>query len=132
MRKNLCALSALLLTVMPISAHHAFAAEYNENELVRVFGTVTNFSWTNPHAWLHVDGKDESGTFATWSVEMGSPNGLLRRGWKRTDLKKGDRITVCGYGAKDGSNTANARHVTLPGGRTLFGGFQTTPRAPGK
>jgi hypothetical protein len=134
MSKTLCAAAAaLLLTTMRISAHHAFAAEYDENKRVTVSGTVTSFKWTNPHAWLYVVGKDESGKVASWSFEMGSPNGLVHRGWKkRTELKRGDQVTVEGYGAKDGSNTANARTVTMPDGRKLFGGFQSTPGAPVK
>jgi hypothetical protein len=123
---------ALLLPVLRMSAHHAFAAEYDENKLVAVSGTVTAFKWTNPHAWLYVDGKDESGKETSWSFEMGSPGGLIRRGWRSTELKKGDQITVDGYAAKDGSNLANARTVTLPDGRKLFGGFKSTPGAPAK
>jgi hypothetical protein len=117
---------------MRLSAHHAFASEYDEKKLVTVSGTVTNFKWTNPHAWLYVEGKDEAGTVGSWSFEMGSPNGLLHRGWKTLELKQGDQITVTGYLAKDGGNLANARTVTMPDGRKLFGGFQTTPGAPGK
>jgi hypothetical protein len=133
MSKTLCtAAAALLLTAMPISAHHAFAAEYDQNKLVTVSGTVTGFEWTNPHAWLYVEAKDESGKVATWNFEMGSPNGLLHRGWTRTALKKGDQVTVEGYGAKDGNNIANARTVTMPDGRKLFGGFMSTPGAPHK
>lgn len=122
----------MLLAAMRISAHHAFTAEYDENKLVAVSGTVTRFVWSNPHAWLYVDGKDESLKLAGWRFEMGSPNGLLHRGWKRTELKVGDPVTVDGYRAKDGSNVANARVVILPDGRKLFGGFQTTPGAPAK
>jgi hypothetical protein len=133
MSKTLCvAAAALFLTALRISAHHAFAAEYDENKRVTVSGTVTGFKWANPHAWLYVDGEDESGKAASWSFEMGSPNGLVRRGWRRADLNKGDRVTVEGYGAKDGNNVANAGTVTLPDGRKLFGGFQTTPGAPVK
>ena len=125
-------LAALLLVTMRVSAHHAFAAEYDENKRVTVSGTVTKFQWTNPHAWLYVDGKDESGKVSSWSFEMGSPNGLVHRGWRKAELKKGDEVTVEGYGAKDGSDVANARTVTMPDGRKLFGGFQTTPGAPVK
>jgi hypothetical protein len=133
MSKTLCAAAAaVLLATMRISAHHAFAAEYDENKRVTVSGTVTRFEWTNPHAWLYVDGKDESGKVITWKFEMGSPNGLVHRGWTRTALKKGDQVTVEGYGAKDGSNIANVRTVTMPDGRKLFGGFHTTPGAPVK
>src|SRR5882757_2915700 len=130
MSRNLCAAAALLLTTMRISGHHAFAAEYDEHKPVTVSGTVTRFEWTNPHAWVYVDGKDESNKVTSWSFEMGSPNGLLHRGWRRMELKKGDQVRVEGYRAKDGSNLANARTVTLPDGRKLFGGFQTTPGAP--
>jgi hypothetical protein len=133
MRRTVCAAAAaLLLATMRISAHHAFTAEYDENKRVTISGTVTKFEWTNPHAWLYVDGKDESLKVTSWSFEMGSPNGLLHRGWTRTDLKKGDPVTVDGYRAKNGSKVANARTVTLPDGRKLFGGFQTTPGAPAK
>src|SRR5271154_1376364 len=102
------AAAALLLATTRISAHHAFAAEYDENKRVTVSGMVTRFEWTNPHVWLYVDGKDENDKVASWSFEMGSPNGLLRRGWRRMELKKGDRITVEGFRAKDGRNVANA------------------------
>jgi hypothetical protein len=134
MSKTLWAVAAALLfvTTMRISAHHAFAATYDENKLVTVSGIVTKFEWTNPHAWLYIDGKDASGKVGSWGFEMGSPGGLTSRGWKKTAVKKGDQITVDGYGAKDGRNVANARNVTLPDGRKLFGGFQTTPGAPVK
>lgn len=122
----------LLLTPMSALAHHAFASEYDENKRVRVSGTVTEFKWTNPHAWLTVDQKDESGKVTKWNFEMGSPNGLSTRGWRKTDVKAGDQIVVEGYGAKDGSNVANAATVTLADGRKLFGGFQETPGAPVK
>ena len=134
MRRNACAAAAtaLFLATVRISAHHAFTAEYDENKRVTVTGTVTKFAWTNPHAWLYVDGKDESLKVANWGFEMGSPNGLLHRGWSRTELKKGDQVTVEGYRAKDGSNVANARTVTMPDGWKLFGGFQSTPGAPAR
>jgi hypothetical protein len=133
MSKMLCAaMVALLVTTMRLSAHHAFAAEYDENKLITISGVVTKFEWTNPHALLYVDGRDAEGKTGSWKFEMGSPGGLESRGWKKTDLKKGDQITVDGYAAKDGSNLANARTVMLPDGRKLFGGFQTTPGAPAK
>ena len=131
MNRTLCAAAvALLLAATRASAHHAFAAEYDENKLVTVSGTVTGFKWTNPHAWLYVEGKNESGKVTSWGFEMGSPNGLVHRGWKRTELKNGDQVTVEGYRAKDGANVANARTVTVPDGGKLFGGFQSTPGAP--
>lgn len=124
------AAAMLLFTAARSSAHHAFAAEYDENKLVTVSGIVSNFEWTNPHALLYVDGRDAEGKAGSWKFEMGSPGGLEKRGWKKTDLKNGDRITVDGFAAKDGSTLANARRVTLADGRKLFGGFQSTPGNP--
>jgi hypothetical protein len=133
MRKLLSiAPTVLLSATLRISAHHAFAAEYDENKRVTVSGTVTRFRWSNPQTWLDIDGKDASGKAAKWGFEMGSPGGLTRRGWKQTELKTGDPVTVEGFAAKDGSNLANATTITLPDGRKLFGGFQTTPGAPVK
>jgi len=126
------AAAALFLTAIRASAHHSFAAEYDENKLITISGVVTKFEWTNPHALLYVDGKDAEGKAGSWKFEMGSPGGLESRGWKKTDLKKGDQITLDGYAAKDGSNIANARTVRLPDGRKLFGGFQATPGNPFK
>ena len=132
MSRTLCAAvaAALLVTAIRASAHHSFAAEYDENKLVAISGIVTTFEWINPHALLYV--RDAEGKGGGWKFEMGSPGGLQSRGWKKTDLKKGDQITVDGYVAKDGSNLANARTVTLPDGRKLFGGFQATPGNPFK
>ena len=124
------AAALLLLTTLRILAHHAFAAEYDENKLVTISGAVTGFKWSNPHAWLYVEENDGSNKITSWSFEMGSPGGLLHRGWRRTELKKGDPVTVDGYRAKNGSRVANARTITLPDGRKLFGGFQSTPGAP--
>ena len=131
MSKTLYAVTiALLLTTMRISAHHAFAAEYDENRRISVSGTVTDFQWINPHAWLYVDGRDERGKVTRWSFEMGSVGGLTARGWKKTDLKAGDRVTVEGFGAISGKNVANPTTITLPDGRKLFAGFAATPGAP--
>jgi len=120
----------LLLAAARVLAHHAFAAEYDAEKRVTVSGTVTRFEWTNPHVWLEVAGTGEDGKHTTWNFEMGSPNGMLHRGWRRMELKPGDQVTVEGYRAKDGRNVANARTVTMPDGRKLFGGFQSTPSAP--
>jgi len=115
----------LLLGLVCTPAHHAFDAEYDGSALVSITGKLTRLTWTNPHAWLYVTGKD-----GPWRFEMGAPGGLLSRGWKRGDLRTGDTITIDGYRAKNGHAVANARIVTLPDGRKLFGGFQSTPREP--
>ena len=109
------ATAGLLLVVMPVLAHHSFQAEYDENKLVTVNGTVTKVAWTNPHVMLNVDVRDDRGNVANWEMELASPNGLLRQGWKLDSLKPGDQVTVSGYAARDGSHLINARRVILGG-----------------
>jgi hypothetical protein len=104
----------------PAAAQHAFTAEFDAAKPVKLTGTVTKIEWTNPHAYFFIDVRDESGKVTNWALEMGSPNGLMRQGWARTSLTIGDVVTVDGSRAKDGSNVANAKNVTLANGQRLF------------
>ena len=120
----------LLFQVLPAWAHHAFAAEFDAKNGITLSGAVTRFEWSNPHAWIYLDVKDEGGKATNWSFELGSPKVLLRRGWRRDALKEGDQVTIQGFRAKDGSNVANAHTVTLPDGRSVFAGSQGADDRP--
>jgi hypothetical protein len=116
----LAASAGLVLTSLPVLAHHSFAAEYDEKKPITIKGTVSKVEWTNPHARFYVDVKDDSGKMITWNFELASPNVLIRGGWTRKSLQVGDLVTVTGSQAKDGAYLANAASVIGADGKRLF------------
>ncbi len=129
MRRTLALLFAVSVTMLgaQLLAHHAFSAEFDAARPVKLRGVITKVEWINPHSWLHMDVKDEaSGKVASWKVEMGAPNQLLRRGWNKNTLPVGTEIIVEGYRAKNGSEIANGGNVVLADGKKLFVGSSGT------
>jgi hypothetical protein len=129
-RWSVAATLVMLAAAAPLVAHHSFAAEFDGSKPVTLTGTVTKMDWINPHAWLHMDVKGADGKVISWMVEGGAPNALLRRGWNKNSLPPGTVVIVQGFRARDGSNRANGRDVTLPDGKKLFIGSPGTG-APG-
>jgi Family of unknown function (DUF6152) len=113
-------LAALTAVAVPVLAHHSFAAQYDATKKISLKGAVTKVEWMNPHARFYIDVKDEAGKVINWELELGSPNGLMRRGWTRNTLKIGDSVEVDGSLAKDGSKLANAQSVKDATGKRLF------------
>ena len=113
--------TALLSLGFAVKAHHSFSAVFDAESPVEVTGTVTLVEWMNPHAWFYVDVEDENDELVNWAFEMGSPNGLRRRGWSRTTVNVGDVISISGYRARDGSSRGNVASITLADGRELTG-----------
>lgn len=121
----------LVVPLTPLSAHHSFEAEYDFNKTITFTGTVTKMEWMNPHAHFYVDVKDQNGKVTNWNCELGAIPVLLKQGWRKDSLKAGDTVTVNGYLPKDGTKAmANARTVTLPDGRRVFGGSSAGNQAP--
>ena len=117
----------ITLAPAPVSAHHAFAAEFDATKPVRFEdATVTRMEWVNPHVWIHVDVALADGTVEKWAIEAGTPNVLFRRGFTRRSLLPGVDVLVDGYQAKDGTNRANGRDITLSDGTKLFLGSSGT------
>lgn len=103
----------VLLGAAGVAAHHSFDAEYDSKKPITVTGYVTKLDWINPHAYVYIDVKDESGSVKNYRVEMGPPYALVRGGWKRDTVKIGDKVTVTGAAlAKNGSSAAGSMQTT--------------------
>jgi hypothetical protein len=121
-RLALITAATLFVLVASAYAHHPFAAEYDWTKPVTLTGTVNKVEWSNPHAMLYMDAKDESGKMQKWTLEMGSPSALTRAGWNRNTLKMGDQITVDAWLSKSKGDRANVKSVKLADGHELSGG----------
>lgn len=121
--KSLIVVSGFVLAAAAqLSAHHSFAAEFDANKRVILKGTVTKVDWRNPHIYVYLNVKDDTGKVTEWACEGGPPNVLLREGWTRNSVKEGDEVTIDGAAAKDGSKRCNSRSVNLADGRKVFAG----------
>lgn len=108
------AVAYLLCAARPLVAHHSFGAEYDGTKPVTLTGVITSVQWTNPHIYFFLDVKDKNGNAANWKFEGYPPVVLNRIGWKKTEtMLPGDTVTVFGWRARDGTNWAHSRHVTL-------------------
>ena len=112
--------AAFFATVPLLVAHHGLAA-FDTTHIVTMQGTITDFKWINPHAYVYADIADASGKVANWSLECGSLAMLSRFGWSPTVLKRGDHVTIRGFIAKDHSAYMSLQKIDLPNGKSLQG-----------
>ena len=110
--------AALILLSIPVFAHHS-TAEYDMTALTSVKGTVTQFEWSNPHAYIHIQAKDDKGNAVEWTAELASLGMLSRVGWKRDAVKPGDEITILGNRAKNGKNSMRLNKIVFANGQEL-------------
>jgi uncharacterized protein DUF6152 len=127
MKRNLLTIlslaAALLIAAVPVLAHHAISAEFDSAKPVKFTGTVKSVDWMNPHIYVNIEAKDESGKTVLYSVEGGPPNSLFRQGWRKDSLKPGDVVQVTGIRAKKAeSNRIGTAKIVTADGKTMFRG----------
>ena len=130
MKTVLTSVCVLIVAAVSASAHHAFSSEFDANRPVKLRGSVTKVELINPHSWIHIDVKGTDGKVVSWAIEGGTPNTLFRLGITKDSLPVGTEILVDGYQARDGTNRANGRDITLTDGKKIFIGG-SSPGAPG-
>jgi hypothetical protein len=122
MSRRIVYVFALTLTFLACAgqllAHHG-SSNYDMSKTVSVKGSVTEFSFINPHSAIYLEAKDDKGNAQKWLVEADSPNNLARNGWTRDSIKPGDQVTIVGNPLKDGSKVMRLRKVTFSDGREL-------------
>jgi hypothetical protein len=121
-RKLASGVIGALVTASPLLAHHEW--QVDRTKRVTVQGTVTAFTWANPHVMIALD-VQANGTIEKWTVGGSSPQFMTTCGWNKKTLKPGDVITVIGYRFKDGSNAARVQTVLMPNGKEMYYGAPT-------
>ena len=110
---------AVLAGVKPASAHHSFAVYFDDQTIITVTGSVTDFRFTNPHAVISFSVKSADGHVEPWRAETNAVTLLRRRGWTKDSLTIGEVITIEGWRARDGSNYMRMRTVKRANGTVL-------------
>ncbi len=118
---GLLAAVAALGLAGPAASHHSFAM-FNQREIMTIVGTVVEFQWTNPHAFIELEER-RGGSVRHWSIELNSPNNLSRQGWRRTSLRPGERVTLRMNPLRDGSPGGLFLDLTKADGTTLDSGL---------
>jgi uncharacterized protein DUF6152 len=116
---------ALVAVCVPVFAHHGGAA-YDTDKNITVKGKVTDYVWSNPHVFVKVDVKDDSGNIVHWIVEAQNPVSMLQIGWSKNTFKPGDDVEIDAMPAKNGNPVAflGSSSPTAPRKRIVINGKQ--------
>ncbi len=132
MRAKMITIAGLALSLLSVPAfgHHSFSM-FDQTHLVNLEGTVTEFEWINPHAWLHLSVRDESGDTQIWSFEGGGISNLTAVGWNADSVSSGDQIEIGFHPLKDGGRGGQIRTIVFPDGTELCNGLGYCERLEG-
>jgi hypothetical protein len=113
----------LLIGAAPSLAHHSFAAHYDQSKPITIQGTLVNVRITNPHSWFFLDVKESDGTISRWSFETGTPGGMIRNGYKASELPPGTAVTITGFPSRDKQKVGMLQRLTTAAGKSygMFG-----------
>jgi hypothetical protein len=100
------------------TAHHS-PAVFDRSRELRVEGVVKEFKWGMPHSWIQLDVTEENGAVATWGIEMNPASTLVKRGWRASTLKPGDKVSVLVYPLRNDEKGGQYISITLPDGKVL-------------
>ena len=116
---------AFLAASLPLLAHHGNAS-YDTSKTVTVKGTVTDYIWSNPHVFVKLDGKDDSGNTVHWIVEGQNPVSMMAIGWTKNTFKPGDEVEIDAMQAKNGNPVGflGSASPTAPRRRIVINGKQ--------
>src|SRR5215472_6709624 len=122
-------IAALGVYAVPAVAHHSFAMFVAE-KTATLQGSVKEFQWTNPHAWIVLNVPNQQGQAEQWAIELNGPSALVRDGWKPKTLTPGMNVSVTIHPLRDGTNGGQFLKVKLPDGTEMGrGGIERTPAA---
>lgn len=108
----------------PVLAHHSFAAHYDTSKPITVHGSLVQVRLTNPHSWFFLDVKEADGSTSRWAFEAGTPSGMIRNGYKASELPLGTVVTITGFPGRDASQKIGMlRQLTTADGKSygMFG-----------
>jgi len=126
----LAGMAAMAVYAIPAAAHHSFAM-FDASKTVTLEGSIKEFQWTNPHAWIMLNVANPQGQADQWAIELNGPSGLVRDGWKPKTLTPGMNVSVTIHPLRDGTNGGQFLTVKLPDGTQMGrGGIQQTPPVP--
>jgi hypothetical protein len=119
MRNTLSALAATLVLCTGAALAHHSPIVFDRTRQITIEGVVTEFKWSSPHSWIHLDVKDAKGVVGNWGVEMNPASLLARGGWKSTTIKPGDKVSITVYPLRNDEKGGQYISIKLPDGKTL-------------